>query len=127
MIVIRLTPPHQKLKERAEMQGAAARSRDDSDFAESRKMAGRLNTAAREAAQPQTVSQKWSITSNPFPSLDPVYLALSRLRRRRFDDSLTVSTEILSNTPLDQQVGVFFCNGYAKFTSLMCRRIVAGP
>ncbi len=68
-------------------------------------MAGRLNTAAREL-KPQQVSQKWSITTNPFPELDPVYLALSRLRRRKFDDSLAVSTELLALNPMDQQVGI---------------------
>ena len=75
-------------------------------------MAGRLNTAAREVA-PVQVSQKWNITSNPFPLLDPVHLALSRLRRRRFDESLQVSTELLANTPLDQQV----CNIVNELTS----------
>ncbi len=36
--------------------------------------------------------------------LDPVYLALSRLRRRKFDDSIQVSTELLGRNAVDQQV-----------------------
>jgi len=40
----------------------------------------------------------------PFEGVDPVYLSLSRLRRRRFDGAIEVATELLSRNALDQQV-----------------------
>jgi len=40
----------------------------------------------------------------PFEGVDPVYLALSRLRRRKFDGAIEVATELLSRNALDQQV-----------------------
>ena len=40
----------------------------------------------------------------PFEGVDPVYLSLSRLRRRRYDGAIEVATELLSNNALDQQV-----------------------
>lgn len=40
----------------------------------------------------------------PFEGVDPVYLSLSRLRRRKFDGAIEVATELLSRNALDQQV-----------------------
>ena len=34
--------------------------------------------------------------------VDPIYLALSRFRRRRFDDSANICTEVLEQNPYDQ-------------------------
>ncbi len=34
--------------------------------------------------------------------MDPAFLALSRLRRRRFDDAIVTATELLEKNPLDQ-------------------------
>jgi hypothetical protein len=34
--------------------------------------------------------------------MDPAFLALSRLRRRRFDEALQISSELLDAQPLDQ-------------------------
>lgn len=34
--------------------------------------------------------------------MDPAFLALSRLRRRRFDEALQISSELLEAQPLDQ-------------------------
>jgi hypothetical protein len=67
----------------------------------------RLNTAARDlAAHQDPISDKWKADTVPFDGLDPVHLALSRLRRRRFDGAIEVATELLSRNALDQQVCV---------------------
>jgi hypothetical protein len=39
----------------------------------------------------------------PATGINPVFLAQSRLRRRRFDDSIEVCTDILQKNALDQQ------------------------
>jgi len=73
---------------------------------------GRLNTAARETlAAPQVTSDKWNIDSNPWKGMDPVYLALSRLRRQRLDESMAVATDLLARNPYDQQVWWVKCRG----------------
>lgn len=41
--------------------------------------------------------------------MDPVYLALSRLRRRKFDGAIEVATELLGRNALDQQVWWIKC------------------
>ena len=65
----------------------------------------RLNTAARDLVSHQDpISDKWKAETVPFQGLDPVYLALSRLRRRKFDGAIEVATELLSRNALDQQV-----------------------
>ena len=50
-----------------------------------------------------------TISRVPFDGLDPVYLALSRLRRRNFDGAIEVATEQLSRNALDQQVWWIKC------------------
>lgn len=35
--------------------------------------------------------------------MNPLYLAHSRLRRRRFDDTLSICSDVLEKNPLDQQ------------------------
>jgi tetratricopeptide repeat protein 8 len=41
---------------------------------------------------------------SPQDGVHPVYLAHSRLRRRRFDDTVDLCSDLLSENALDQQV-----------------------
>lgn len=43
--------------------------------------------------------------------MNPAFLALSRLRRRKFDSSIDLCTNILNENPLDQQVWFMKCRG----------------
>mmetsp|Transcript_7923 Transcript_7923/g.19260 ORF Transcript_7923/g.19260 Transcript_7923/m.19260 type:complete len:535 (-) Transcript_7923:206-1810(-) len=70
---------------------------------------GRLNTGAREAVAPQEVSDKWAADSNPYDGMDPVFLALSRLRRRKWDATTEVASELLGRNAFDQQVWWIKC------------------
>ncbi|EKX55519.1 hypothetical protein GUITHDRAFT_156789 [Guillardia theta CCMP2712] len=74
---------------------------------------GRLDTAARQFAgdaKTATLSDKWHADSNPFQGLvDPVHLALSRLRRRNYDKCIDVATELLGRHGVDQQVWWIKC------------------
>lgn len=36
-------------------------------------------------------------------NVNPLYLAHSRLRRRRFDDTISICSDVLNKNPLDQQ------------------------
>lgn len=36
-------------------------------------------------------------------NINPLYLAHSRLRRRRFDDTIKICSDVLQKNPLDQQ------------------------
>ena len=38
----------------------------------------------------------------PRPGLDPVWHAMSKLRRRRFDDCIKLCSEVLEENPYDQ-------------------------
>lgn len=39
----------------------------------------------------------------PTSSINPLFLAQSRLRRRRFDDAVSICTDVLEKNALDQQ------------------------
>lgn len=41
---------------------------------------------------------------DPSTGINPVFLAHSRLRRRRFDDTIQLCTDLLEKNKLDQQV-----------------------
>lgn len=41
---------------------------------------------------------------DPATGINPVFLAHSRLRRRRFDDTIQLCTDLLEKNKLDQQV-----------------------
>eukprot|EP00941_MAST-03F_sp_MAST-3F-sp1_P005735 g5735.t1 len=47
--------------------------------------------------------------SKVFTQCDPVYLALSKLRRRHYDECIDICSEILERTPLDQAVWYIKC------------------
>lgn len=38
----------------------------------------------------------------PSAQINPIFLAQSRLRRRRFDDAIDICTDLLAKNPLDQ-------------------------
>lgn len=44
-----------------------------------------------------------STMHEPLNGVNPVFLAHSRLRRRRFDDTIQLSTQLLEKNKLDQQ------------------------
>ncbi|CAE7934137.1 Ttc8, partial [Symbiodinium sp. KB8] len=46
--------------------------------------------------------------------VDPIYLALSRFRRRRFDDSANICTEVLEQNPYDQAVWFLKCRSLTE-------------
>ncbi len=50
--------------------------------------------------------------------MDPVYLAMSKLRRRKYDDAVQICTSLLEQNPYDQAAW------YLKCRSLTCKNWV---